>query len=139
MLAQLLTVLLFTSTFPATATYIPTKSCKAFPGSPEWPSQDAWGHLNDTLGGRLIKPLAPAGVCHEGQPNFNETQCPAVAKSWYLSDFHVEDPVSVLSSQFSNDTCLPDPRAPCSTEGYPSFVVNATCSDDVKAGVNFGT
>ncbi|KAM0283509.1 hypothetical protein ACHAQH_002460 [Verticillium albo-atrum] len=38
---------------------------------------------------------------------------------------------------FSNDTCLPDPSYPCSPEGYPRYVVNATTSKDVKLGVDF--
>lgn len=41
-------------------------------------------------------------------------------------------------NQFANDTCLPDASSPCSSAGYPAYVVNATSAKDVKAAVDFG-
>ncbi|KAM0323137.1 hypothetical protein ACHAQA_008987 [Verticillium albo-atrum] len=38
---------------------------------------------------------------------------------------------------FSNDTCLPNPAYPCSPDGYPPYVVNATTAEHVKLGVDF--
>ncbi len=115
-------------------------SCKAYPGTASWPSADAWSGLNDTVHGQLLQPNElPGGVCHKGQPNYDESQCAARAKAWSTPEFHIADPVSVMFNQFANYTCLPDPNAPCSAAGYPAYVIMATSAADVKAGVDFGT
>lgn len=36
--------------------------CKAAPGSADWPTAQTWADFNQTLGGKLIKPLPPAAV-----------------------------------------------------------------------------
>lgn len=113
-------------------------SCKAFPGTASWPSSREWSRLNKTLDGQLIAPLAPGRVCHEGQPDFDKEQCATVQKEWSFYGFHADDPVSVMWDNWSNYTCLPDPKAPCSAKGYPSYVVNATTAEHVKAGIDFG-
>lgn len=114
-------------------------SCKAFPGTDSWPSHKAWSKLNETTDGRLIKPVAPAGVCHEDQPNYDEEDCNKLQEEeWPSYDWHADNPVSVMWQNFANFTCLPDPKAPCSLRGYPAYVVNATTADHVKAAVDFG-
>lgn len=115
-----------------------TKQCKEFPGSPGWPSASDWSQLNSTVGGKLLKTVLPGGVCHEGQPNYNEDQCPEVAEEWTTFEFHAADPVSVMWDRWSNFTCLPDPQYPCTGQGYPSYVVNATAAKDVQAAIEFG-
>lgn len=131
--AQLAPGVVQSSTVPSQS-----QSCKAYPGTDTWPSTAKWNQLNATLSGRLIKPVAPAGVCHKGQPNYNEAACKLLPDEWKSYDWHSRDPVSMMFDTWSNWTCLPDPKAPCSTAGYPAYVVNATTVDDVKAGVNFG-
>ena len=42
----------------------------------------------------------------------------------------------------NNDTCLPDLAslgsvASCLATGYPVYVVNASCAEDIKAAVDF--
>lgn len=122
----------------ASATCPPSNKCKAYPGTPSWPSAQVWASLNKSLGNRLITPTPPAAACHSGQPTYNETQCAAVTKGWSSYDWHAKDPVSVMWDQYTNDTCLPDPKAPCSPQGYPSYVVNASTPEHVKLGVDFG-
>ncbi|KAM3553933.1 hypothetical protein ARSEF4850_006693 [Beauveria asiatica] len=115
-----------------------SSSCKAYPGVAGWPSAGAWRGLNKTVGGRLLRPTTlPGGVCHAGQPNYDEARCASVAEQWATSEFHLADPVSVMSNEFTNYTCLPDPSMPCSAAGYPAYVINVTSSADVKAGVDF--
>ena len=114
------------------------KDCKAFPGSPDWPSDKEWSRLNKKLDGQLLTPELPGGVCHEGQPNYDEDQCPATALAWKTFEFHVADPVSLMMNQFQNYTCLPDAQLPCSGQGYPSYVANVTTAEHVKAAVDFG-
>ncbi|KAJ6446711.1 transmembrane alpha-helix domain-containing protein [Purpureocillium lavendulum] len=112
-------------------------ACKAFPGSASWPSIASWDKLNDTLGGRLLTPVPPAAVCHPEQATYNADACTTLTQQWTSFDFHTRDPVSIMWEQFSNDTCLPDPKYPCSASGYPPYVVNATTPEHVQAGVNF--
>lgn len=114
------------------------KICKAYPGSSDWPSGIEWNQLNNTLNGRLLQPSPPAGICHIGQKNYNATQCvnlPILFKSF---DFHLADPVSINADQFTNYSCSLNPKASCSSQGYPAYVINATCARDVRLGLDFG-
>jgi hypothetical protein len=113
--------------------------CKTTPGSKSWPNEHEWAKLNRTMSGRLIKPSPPGAVCHPSQPTFNALACPAVEAGWLTTQWHADDPVSVPENNWNNDTCLPVPTYPCSSEGYPIYVVNATSSEDVKNGVDFAT
>jgi hypothetical protein len=111
--------------------------CKATPGSPDWPSTASWSALNDSLSGRLLKPAPPGAVCHPTQPTYSPAACPAVQAGWATTIWHTDNPVSSIQNNWNNDTCLPIPTVPCSGEGYPVYVVNATCAEDVKKGVDF--
>lgn len=113
--------------------------CKAYPGDWAWPSGKTWAHLNETTEYSLLQPPPPGGVCHKGQSNYDAAECPAVAKAWMTADFHINDAMSVMLDQFANDTCLPDPNDPCSSQGYPAYIVRATKAEHVKAAVDFGT
>src|ERR1700761_8811491 len=101
--------------------------CKAVPGSTGWPSTTEWASFNQSISGVLLQPPPPGGVCHQGQANFNITDCPAVATAWTTSyAFHEDNPISNAYNNWNNDSCIPDPEAPCSGSGYPTYVVNAT-------------
>lgn len=113
-------------------------SCKAVPGTPAWPSPDVWARLNESLAGGLLQPPPPGAVCHPGQATYDGAACPAVQAAWSTYEFHSASPVSVDWNQWANDTCLPQPAAPCSGRGYPVFVVNATRPRHVQLGVQFG-
>lgn len=115
-----------------------TPKCKAVPSSADWPSPDTWKALNKSIGGRLLQPTPLGAVCHPGHASYSAAQCPVVQAAWFAEPLHSEDPVSAYWSNWSRDTCLPDPRAPCSSAGYPVYVVNATTAEHVKAGVDFG-
>lgn len=111
--------------------------CKSTPGSEGWPSDAEWAQLNYTLSGRLIKTVPPGAVCHPEKSTFNAAMCPAVQAGWNTSIWHTHNPVSSVQNNWNNDTCLPESTDPCSGKGYPVYVVNATCADDVKKGVDF--
>jgi hypothetical protein len=111
--------------------------CKAVPGTRSWPSDLEWGNLNSSLSGQLLKPSPPGAVCHPTQPTFDLLSCPAVMAGWKTTKWHSDDPVSVPENNWNNDTCLPIPTYPCTGEGYPIYVVNATSAKDVKKGVDF--
>lgn len=113
------------------------KVCKAQPGTKAWPSEAKWESLDKSLLGQLIKTVPPGAVCHPSQPSYDAAICPSVQVGWKLAEWHTENPVSVIMNNFVNDTCLPDPKYPCSGEGYPIYVVNATTAKHVKKGVDF--
>ncbi|CAJ0550202.1 Ff.00g101320.m01.CDS01 [Fusarium sp. VM40] len=116
---------------------IPGKSCKAYPGTSDWPSHNTWSRFNDTLGGKLLAPTPPGAVCHKDWPTYNKDTCSNVATAWKKYDLHTEDPVSLIYDQFSNWTCLPDADFPCSGSGYPAYVVNVTKPEHIKIGIDF--
>ncbi|KAK4216592.1 hypothetical protein QBC37DRAFT_87669 [Rhypophila decipiens] len=111
--------------------------CKTVPGSPDWPSQETWARLNESTGGQLLQPTPPGAVCHPGQASYNADECRRVQTGWSTYEFHGEDPVSADWNQWNNDSCLPVPDFPCSSRGYPVFVINATTPEHVKLGVDF--
>ncbi|KAK4187262.1 hypothetical protein QBC35DRAFT_499164 [Podospora australis] len=116
--------------------------CKAVSGSPDWPSPSTWKRLNDSLAGRLLNPSPPGAVCHphpgQSGSSYNNTQeCARVRGAWSTYEFHASDPVSTEWNHWNGDTCLPEQDYPCSPQGYPLFVVNATTARHVQLGVQF--
>lgn len=120
-----------------TAHSSPPPSCKASLGSADWPSAAQWASLNHSVQGRLLQPPPPGAVCHPDQSTYNAQQCPIVSSKWSSIFFHQADPVSSAWNNWNNDSCLPYPNTPCSGKGYPVYVINATCKEDVKKGVDF--
>lgn len=116
----------------------PAVACKAAPGSPEWPSADTWAQFNQSTGGKLLRAVPPGAVCHPKQPTYDAEQCTAIAQEWLTYDFSQNDPISSMWNQYNNDTCLPDANSPCSPDGYPAYVVNATTAQDIKLSIDFG-
>jgi hypothetical protein len=109
--------------------------CKPIPGGARWPAVAEWNKLNDTVGGRLIAPTPPGAVCQPSSVVFNENACTElVTTNWANSGWHAQNPISV---DYNDDTCLPNAMAPCSGNGYPDYVVNATRATDVQAAVRF--
>jgi hypothetical protein len=111
--------------------------CKASLSSSDWPSLAQWTALNTSVSGRLLRPLPPGAVCHPDQPTYNATDCSIALNGWYSDLFHTENPISSAWDNWNNDSCLPTLPSPCSGNGYPVYVINATCKEDVKAGVDF--
>ena len=115
-----------------------SQSCKAYPGSEGWPSVETWHHFNSTLGGQLLSPAPPAAVCHQDQLTFNAGKCTELSTDWSSFEYHASNPISVMWEQFTNDTCLPDPQFPCTSSGYPPFVVDSTTPEHVQTALRFG-
>ena len=129
--------LLYCTVLVTTAQAAVVPSCKASPGSPDWPLPSAWATLNHTVAGRLLKPLPPGAACHPKQPTYNKAVCPALKKDWATIFFHQDNPISSAWNNFNNDSCLPESGTPCSGEGYPVYVVNATTPAHVQVAVHF--
>lgn len=113
-------------------------SCRAFPGTDDWPSKCEWQHLNKTLQGRLLHPNPPAAVCYEGE-DYDKDACQFLLLNAGDTHFYVDDPLTVLTQWTEGSTCLAelDPAGNCTRGGFPEYVVNVTRVADVQAGVNF--
>lgn len=110
------------------------QTCKPIPGDSNWPSVAQWTALNATVNGRLIRPTPPGLVCQSELPSYNAAACAQIFQSFGSSDLHANNPVS---SDYNDDTCLPSDAAPCSAQGYPAYVVDATTASHVQAGIQF--
>jgi hypothetical protein len=111
--------------------------CKAKPGTPRWPSVQEWGDLNETISGRLLKPLPPGAVCDYSLDAFNLKSCWVATVNYTQSLFHTNDPVSVQQPNWEHDACLPTLFHPCDIRQYPVYVINATEAHHVQEGVKF--
>ena len=114
------------------------RQCKAIPNTLAWPSDEAWAKLNTSTGGRLLHPTPPGAVCHPNQPTYNPAACSTVQSEWPAYPFHDDNPISVGANEFTEDSCLPNATFPCSSKGYPVYVINATTAEHAKLGVDFG-
>jgi hypothetical protein len=122
---------------PAPAEPLAQRSCKAVPGGSNWPTNEQWGALNTAVRGRLSKPPPPAAACHRNQPGYNAARCAAVEAGWKDANWHVDHPTSNMWQNYNNYSCMPDALSPCSSAGYPIYVVTAREASDVKAAVDF--
>jgi hypothetical protein len=130
-------LLLLVSLFTVEGAPSDSRSCKAVPGEPNWPSEAEWGALNSTVGGRLLEPGPPAAVCHTHRPEYNVEECAALNKGFKDSDWHASNPTSNMWQNWNNYSCMPTANAPCSTGGFPIYVVPVKDANDVKAAVDF--
>ncbi|PMB63643.1 putative FAD-linked oxidoreductase [Beauveria bassiana] len=89
--------------------------------------------LGEAVENRVATEKAPGEVCHNG----DSVACDALKKKFKTHEFHSQHPISVAWNQYTNDTCLPDPAAPCSNDGYPLHVVNASTAEHVQRVVEF--
>lgn len=111
--------------------------CRVTPTSPSWPSPSDWAQFNQTLGGALLAPGAPAEACHPDHVAFNTQACAKLQANWNSSQWHSDNPISSLWQNVNDYSCLPASITPCSTSGYPVFVVNASTPNHVKAAVDY--
>ncbi|KAI1409211.1 FAD-binding domain-containing protein [Hypoxylon sp. FL1857] len=114
----------------------PTK-CKCLPGDADWPSQDEWSALNNTVHGRLIATTPLGSPCHD--PTYDEELCASLREQWLYSSIHLESSSSVMAPLFANQSCDPwQPQSkPCTLGNYVSYTVNVSNADDVIAALKF--
>ena len=131
-LALLPAVLAHINTIANRFTTNTTRRCKPLPQDSTWPTLHDWQTLNNSVSGRLSIPIPPGAACHGA--SYNTSVCSIIAEQWQNTTFHALDPFSV---SYNDETCLPDPIAPCSADGYPRYIISAMNVEDVQAGVNF--
>ncbi|KAJ9613552.1 hypothetical protein H2200_003494 [Cladophialophora chaetospira] len=130
------TSLLFTLCLSEVILAAPQQYCKPVPGSADWPSGSDWQALNASVSGRLISPVPPGLVCQTNSSVHSTAACSDLRTQWANSSFHANDP---FTTDYNDDSCLPDARGPCSTALLPAYVVNATNAADVQAAVGFAS
>ncbi|KAI2603192.1 uncharacterized protein GGS25DRAFT_516157 [Hypoxylon fragiforme] len=111
--------------------------CKYLPGDANWPSQDEWATLNNTINGRLVATVPLGSPCHD--PNYDEELCASLQDQWLYPPVHLESSSSIMAPLFANESCDPfQPRdKPCTLGNYVNYAVNATGPDDIIAGLKF--
>jgi hypothetical protein len=115
----------------------PAARCKNIPGTTGWPSEADWASLNQQVGGRLLKPPAPAAACHRNVQSTGAPSCAQVNAGWGTHEFHINHPTSTLWQLWNNYSCPISPNSPCTADGYPVYVVAAQQPKDVQAAVDF--
>ncbi|OTA66087.1 FAD-binding domain-containing protein [Hypoxylon sp. EC38] len=141
MLSVLLPSLLLLSVFEnafGTISLTQLTKCKYLPGDANWPSQDEWSALNNTVHGRLIATIPLGSPCHD--PTYNEELCFSLQEQWLYSSIHLDSSSSIMAPLFANQSCDPwQPRSkPCTLGNYVSYAVKVSDPDDVIAALKFG-
>jgi hypothetical protein len=111
--------------------------CKYTPESQQWPTTATWTAFNQSISGCLLYPPPPAAACHPQLPEYNVAECALISNSWNSSQWHSDSPTSNDWQNLNNYSCLPDPNYPCTGNGYPVYVVNASTPQSVQLAVDF--
>ncbi|EMC98973.1 hypothetical protein BAUCODRAFT_65846 [Baudoinia panamericana UAMH 10762] len=122
--------------------FLPTSSCRCFPGDLCWPSEAIWDAFNFTVGGRLVATVPLAAPCHYDQyaPYSNDT-CANLQANWLWPQQHYDSSSSIMAPFFANQSCDPftPPSAQCVIGTYVQYAVNVSSPADVIAGIAFAT
>jgi hypothetical protein len=119
--------------------------CKTIPSDSDWPSDDEWAALNESIDGTLIKTLPVASSCWPENPFNSTVSCEVVKTNWTLAAFHSEFPESIDYPIYANNSCLPpgatgyDEKRGCSLGGLPEYVVNATSKEHVATAMKWAS
>ncbi|PMD39231.1 FAD binding domain-containing protein [Hyaloscypha variabilis F] len=113
-------------------------SCRAFPGTPDWPIDEEWNHLNSTLGGALLKPTPLGAVCYNGTL-LDPARCRYLLFNGSRDRVFLNDPLNVFTQWPEGETCPVafNPQGNCTQGGFPTYVVNVTTVKQIQIAVNF--
>ena len=106
-------------------------TCKANPVDFTWPKESEWLSLNKSIGG-LIASSPVAASCWNNTDFESPYSCSVVQANWSSSIFHQNQPESIGSPLFANNSCLPTgvngflQSQGCRLGGLPTYVLNAT-------------
>ncbi|KAI0855712.1 hypothetical protein F4860DRAFT_449696 [Xylaria cubensis] len=116
--------------------------CRYLPSDAGWPSIKQWDALNKTVGGRLILGAPVGQVCYGIQPD--DTACSTLEAEWNFVGPFIDQPVSVVSPYWENNTCSPfinetvfNPISSCSLGNMASYAINVSDARTIAAGINF--
>lgn len=113
--------------------------CKCIPSLPFWPSQATWNELNITLSGRLIENVPVAAPCYPGSLQ-HATECASVRENHANASFLEQFPIGYWSGLNTTGCPLPESDSSgqtCDLGDSPVYTINATCWQDISAGIVF--
>lgn len=121
-----------------------TTGCHSFPGDADWPSEQQWQNLNQSVEGRLIAGRPLASVCYGSEAD--GAACADVRDEWLNVTTYDPDPVAIMSIKFLNNSCSPfiqtatgtEPDvSACSQGNLPSYAINVSSAADIVTGIKF--
>ncbi|KAE8391183.1 FAD binding domain protein [Aspergillus alliaceus] len=107
-----------------------------------WPDAQTWNDFNATVGGRLIRSVPSAAVCHTER--YNADQCADAKKSW-LDSFWRTNQTGAYSATLwemgPTGQCFinTSTSAPCDQGIVPYYMVRAESVEDIQASVKFAS
>ena len=107
---------------PSVTPMIPRLRSRVRPGNPGWPSPEQWGRLNQSVGGRLLRPRSPVEGCANNDAACSEAIA-QIKNPYYLGD---EPALTQTSGWVDAWTSRPS-----------AYAVAAQNTADVVAAVNF--
>jgi hypothetical protein len=117
-----------------------SQACRCFPGDACWPSTSEWQAFNQTVGGKLIKNVPLASVCHESDfESYDAKKCDDLKSNWFFPETHLDSIGSIMAPLFANNSCnifAPEDTS-CTLGGLVSFAVNATSASDFQKTIQF--
>lgn len=83
-----------------------TQKCRCFPGDACWPSTADWHAFNQTVGGKLIKNIPLASVCHRSEYGlYDAKKCNDLKSIWFFPETHLSSVGSIMAPFFANNSC----------------------------------
>ncbi|KAK8067554.1 FAD-binding domain-containing protein [Apiospora saccharicola] len=118
-----------------------TKHCRVLPGDAEWPSQQEWTKLNQTIGGRLISSVPLGQACYVPTISADRPECAKLRDEWVDPKTYYEDPVNVMSPFWLNNSCTafigPAASGTCILGNMASFAVEVDGPKTVADALKF--
>ena len=115
-------------------------NCRCFPGDKCWPTASEWNTFNESLGGKLLKTVPLASVCHlDSFEPYDAQKCEKLRSEWTIPETHYVTSSSIMAPFYANQSC--DPFLPISSQcvigTYVQYAVNVTGVSDVQRTINF--
>ncbi|TGO19737.1 hypothetical protein BPAE_0334g00040 [Botrytis paeoniae] len=120
-------------------------ACRYMPGDSEWPSDNDWQQLNQTIGGKLIRGVPMARPCYAGS-DYDPKICATLASTWENQEPYIVDPVNIMSPYWQNNSCSPfspyvgsNGTGTCELGHVAQYAINVSDAATVIAGLQFAT
>ncbi|KAI5917047.1 FAD-binding domain-containing protein [Camillea tinctor] len=114
-------------------------TCRYLPGDIGWPSDEKWSRLNETTGGNLIRGTPLAESCYWPELGFGSDVCAGIREGWTSPETHLEDPISVMSPYWLNDSCSPFAASSigCTLGNLAAYSLEIDSAATAAAGLKF--
>ncbi|KAI1424147.1 FAD-binding domain-containing protein [Xylaria sp. FL1777] len=116
-----------------------TPICRYLPGDTQWPSDAKWISLNKSTGGKLIRGNPLAEPCYLSEVSFASDVCTGIRDEWTSPEIYYEDPISVMSPYWLNDSCSPFVASStgCTLGHLASYALHIDSASTAASGLRF--